>query len=138
MAKSQGSSSSLSDDGFGYSEWFRPVSTRLDGPQSLRQAQAELLYENYCYGRLDRLDSDSNEPPSVSPISPPSLKLLSLEAFRKAEFITEWLSANDRCLTEDPFCLDSFKFFKRAELLLQMSAPELLTLLSAKYGCNFY
>ena len=105
-----------------------PVALRLDGPKDLQLVYAESLYQHHC---LNRLDSQR-----LALQQPIRLSVLCLEAFRKKEFILEWLDANKRSLSEDPFCLNSFEYFHRSETLLQMDLLSIKTLLISKYGLH--
>ena len=123
----------LSEDFLGDESWFRPIASRLDGPFELKLVHAEYLYEKYC---LVKLNKPSLQPSTGSTFSPTSLWFLALEAFRKREFIEEWLKANEKCLLSDFSALHSFEYFQQAELLLQMAPQAIVSLLSNRYGIS--
>src|SRR5574343_344488 len=105
-----------------------PIALRLNGPRDLQLVYAESLYERYCLNRLDA---------QVFTLKHPiNLLVLCLEAFRKKEFILEWLEANKRSLSEDPFCLSAFEYFHHSETLLKMDLSATKNLLLLKHGLH--
>ena len=108
-------------------DWYSPIASRISGSKELQQAQAELLYEQFGYFRLDKPKTNSE---------PVSLQLLALEAFRKQIFIKEWLLANERIWLVDEQFIYDYTVFKKGDFILYATVSELCIYIHTHLGIN--
>ena len=106
------------------------VCSRLQGSEPLQLAYAEALYERYRANPFDR----SLGAPLTSPCS---LFNRALEVYKRQLFITEWMIANIKSLSEDPTGINIPSYFSRAVAILKMTDMDVRFFISERYGLFF-